>query len=104
MANTTSAATTSGTVYYPNGRDAAPVTLKRDAVVQYRDQAYADAVKYERGELSRTDREFGWTAADAYRYARARRGEGDRLTKVLAAIDAGLPELPAELEPESARR
>lgn len=75
------------------------VTLKRESVQRARDAAQTDARdSHDRGP-TRTEREMGWTARDVWEWSKLRQGEADRLTKVLACVDAGVPELPLELYP-----
>lgn len=87
------------TVYYPDFADK-PATLKRESVLRHRDTLVADATALERRTApSREEREMGLTAQDLQTQASAYRKDAARLTQVLACIDAGVAELPAELYP-----
>jgi acyl transferase domain-containing protein len=80
--------------------DKTTTTLNRDKVAQHRDALVDDAVSLERRNgPTAAEWEAGLTAQDMRESARALRAGAARLTQVLACIDAGVAELPANLYP-----
>lgn len=84
------------TTYKKDGRN---YEIKREAVVREIASAERDARNNIDRNPTRGEYELGATRSDLYAYAVARRAEAARLTKVLACVDAGAAELPAELCP-----
>ena len=90
------ATTAEGTAYYPRGER---VVLKRSAVERERDIHAREAGLFEEGRFGRE-----LPPEDRLEWAVAMRREVRRLNEVLAAIDAGVPDLPQRLYPGAYRR
>jgi hypothetical protein len=79
--------------------DGRVTTLNRAKVEEFRTWYATEARRNADRAPSATDREMGLDRADIRAQSVAYASEAARLTKVLACIDAGTPELPPELYP-----
>lgn len=103
MENTTNTETT-GTKYYPNGRDAAPVILRVEKVARGLETQRRYAAGYANRRPTADEIEIGgWTQQDVWEMHTVQLREVARMEKALACVEAGTPELPAELYPEYCR-